>query len=89
MIAALFSVLLVASQTPATTSETTTTSSTTQESAQPVQPTKTAAKEKKTCRVDPANTGSRMKKKICLTAVEWEKHSAGKSAGDLKTIGGR
>ena len=86
MIAALFSVLLFASQTPATTE---TASAPAQESAQPVQPTKTAAKEIKTCRVDPAKTGSRMKKKICLTEVEWEKHSSGKSAGDLKTIGGR
>ena len=45
--------------------------------------------EKKICKIDELDTGSRMKKRICLTQVEWEKRNAGRSAGDLKTIGGR
>lgn len=46
-------------------------------------------KAKKICREDPNLTGTRMKKKICLTEVEWAKRNQGKSVGDLKTIGGR
>ncbi len=45
--------------------------------------------EKKICKIDELDTGSRMKKRICLTQVEWDKRKAGKSVGDLKTIGGR
>lgn len=87
MISALFSVLLLAAETPAATAGAA--SPTTQEAAATAQPVKKAEKEKKICKVDPANTGSRMKRNICLTQVEWEKREAGKSAGDLKTIGGR
>ena len=47
------------------------------------------AKAKKICREDPNITGTRMKKKICLTEVEWAKRNEGKSVGDLKAIGGR
>lgn len=43
-------------------------------------------KEKKICRVDPALTGTRMQKKLCLTQSEWDLRSRGKSAGELKTI---
>lgn len=87
MIAALFSVLLLAAETPATTAET---ASTPTEAAAPaVEPAKTATKEKKICRVDPANTGTRMKKKVCLTQNEWEMKAKGKNAGDLKTMGAR
>lgn len=50
-----------------------------------VEPVKT----KKICKVDPGLTGSRMKKKLCLTETEWAQRTAGKNAGDLKTIGGR
>ena len=46
-------------------------------------------KAKKVCREDMRTTGSRMKKKVCLTEAEWAKRDAGKSTGDLKTIGGR
>ena len=46
-------------------------------------------KAKKICREDPKITGSRMKKKICLTEAEWDKRNQGKSVGDLKVIGGR
>ena len=46
-------------------------------------------KERKICKIDPAHTGSRMKKKLCLTETEWAQRKAGKNAGDLKTIGGR
>jgi len=34
-------------------------------------------KEKKICREDPAYTGSRMKKQICLTEAEWQKRNGG------------
>ena len=85
MIAALFSVLLLAAETPATTAETA--SAPTEATA--VEPAKTATKEKKICRVDPANTGTRMKKKICLTQNEWDMKAKGKNAGDLKTLGAR
>ena len=46
-------------------------------------------KAKKVCRPDMSTTGSRMKKKICLTEAEWAKRDAGRSTSDLKTIGGR
>jgi hypothetical protein len=87
MIAALFSVLLLAAETPATTAET---ASTPAETAAPAtEPTKTAVKEKKICRIDPANTGTRMQKKLCMTQTEWDMKARGKNAGDLKTLGGR
>lgn len=87
MIAALFSVLLLAPETPAATAETA--SPTTQEAATTAQPVEKAEKSKKICGADPANTGSRMPRKLCLTEIEWEKRAAGRSAGDLKTIGAR
>lgn len=55
-------------------------------SAQQAEPAK---KEKKICRVDEGNTGSRMRKKLCLTETEWEMKAQGKDAADLKTIGAR
>ncbi len=82
MIAALFSVLLLAAETPAT-------PDTAGAATQAAEPAQAAAKEKKVCRIDPANTGTRMKKKLCLTQTEWDIRSRGKSASDLKTIGGR
>ena len=87
MIAALFSVMLLAAETPAATAETA--SPTTGEAAAPAQPVKKAEKEKKICKTDPSYTGSRMKRNICLTQVEWDKRAEGRNAGDLKTIGGR
>jgi hypothetical protein len=84
MIPLLFSALLLAVETPVAE-----TASPTTEAAPAVEHHQVAKKEKKICKVDPANTGSRMKRNICLTQVEWEKRAAGKNAGDLKTIGGR
>ena len=60
-----------------------------QEPTQVAQPAAATKKESKICKVDPAHTGSRMKKKLCLTETEWAQRNAGKNAGDLKTIGGR
>jgi len=45
--------------------------------------------EKKICRVDTTDTGSRVKKRKCMTKVEWENRDAGKTTNDLKTMGGR
>jgi len=84
MITALFSVLLLASETPAAAPEAT---SALAQEAPEAEPTKKA--EKKICRVDPALTGSRMKTKLCLTQTEWDRRAAGKSVGDLKTMGAR
>ena len=55
----------------------------------PVEQAAMPAKDKKICKVDPGHTGSRMKKKLCLTETEWAQMKSGKSAGDLKTIGAR
>ena len=49
----------------------------------------TSKSEKKICRTDEGATGSRMRKKQCLTQTEWDRKAQGKSAADLKTIGGR
>ena len=86
MIAALFSVLLLASDTPATGTEAA--SAPTQSTPLPAAPpAKTVVK--KICRTDESDTGSRMRKKVCFSQTEWDKREAGKSVGDLKTIGGR
>jgi hypothetical protein len=76
----LFSVLLLASDPSAADASAT---------SNPAEQAVPAKKEKKICRIDPANTGSRMPKKFCLSQVEWEKHNAGRSAGDLETVGAR
>ena len=52
-------------------------------------PAPKAQKQKKICKVDPAHTGSRMAKKLCLTETEWAQREAGKDAADLKTMGAR
>jgi hypothetical protein len=53
-------------------------------------PVATAEKsDKKICKVDPNYTGSRMRKKLCLTQSEWTLRAQGKNAGDLKTMGAR
>ncbi|MBA3666465.1 MAG: hypothetical protein H0W65_01915 [Sphingomonas sp.] len=78
MISVLFSVLLLASDAAVAT---------------PAQPAPTAAQastaESKICRPDPAYTGTRMRKRLCLTQNQWDLRGNGKSAGDLKTIGAR
>ena len=76
MIPALFALLLIADN------------STAPAAAQPAEVAQ-AAKEKKICKNDPSYTGSRMRKKLCLTESEWDLKSQGKSADDLKTIGAR
>ena len=43
-------------------------------------------KEKKICKDDPSYTGSRMKRKICLTAGEWEVRDA-RGVGNFGTSG--
>ena len=77
MIPALFALLLVADNSTATAA------------AQPAEVAAPAEKEKKICKVDPSYTGSRMRKKLCLTEAEWDLKAQGKSAADLKTIGAR
>jgi hypothetical protein len=85
MIAALFSVLLLAAETPAATPETASVPN--QAATTAAEPAGTAEKEKKICRVNPADTGSRMKKRLCLTQNEWDMRSKGRSAEDVKTLG--
>jgi hypothetical protein len=77
MIPALFALLLIAEN------------STPSAATQPVEAAAQAEKEKKICKVDPNYTGSRMRKKLCLTEAEWDLKAQGKSAADLKTIGAR
>jgi hypothetical protein len=76
MISALFALMLVA-QEPA------------QAAAQESTEVQKPEKEKKICRENVGATGSRMRKKICLTQAEWDQRDQGKSVADLKTIGGR
>ncbi len=58
------------------------------EAAAPAEPAK-AASNKKICRIDTRDTGSRLKKRICLTEVEWANRKEGRDAGDLKSMGAR
>ena len=76
MISALFALLLVA-QEPAESAATESTE------------VQKSEKAEKICRVDKNQTGSRMRKKLCLTQTEWDLKAQGKSTADLKTIGGR
>ncbi len=46
-------------------------------------------KEQKICRVDQNESSSRMRKRVCLTPTEWDQKANGKTANDLKNIGGR
>jgi hypothetical protein len=59
--------------------------------AVPLQPTQAATpeKEKKICRVDENESSSRLRKRVCLTASQWELRNQGVSANDLKTMGAR
>lgn len=43
-------------------------------------------KEKRICKDDPSYTGSRMKRKLCLTEIEWEKRDA-RGVGNFGTSG--
>jgi hypothetical protein len=54
-------------------------------------PAATAPKvaEKKICKIDENESSSRLRKRVCMTASEWDMKAQGKSADDLKTIGGR
>jgi hypothetical protein len=55
----------------------------------PAKPAETPKKasEKKICKVDPDQTGTRFRARICLTETEWEMRAQGKSGADLKTLG--
>lgn len=76
MIPALLSAFLLVADTPAVT---TVTSPAAQETPVAGAP----KKEKKICKPDPAFTGTRMKKNICLSEAEWDKrnHSGINSSG--------
>jgi hypothetical protein len=78
MISALFALMLVAQDAPAA-------------AAAPETQVENQEKtsEKKICRTNEGATGSRMRKKMCLTQTEWDRRDQGKSAADLKTIGAR
>ncbi len=56
--------------------------------AQPA-PAVKPVKQEKICRVDENESSSRLRKRICLTQTEWDQKAAGKTANDLKNIGGR
>ena len=75
----LFAAALLAATDPAATS------------ASPTQPVEAAApeKEKKICKVEQDESSSRLRKRVCYTATEWERHDEGVSANDLKTMGAR
>lgn len=45
--------------------------------------------DKRICKVDTNSTGSRMRKKLCLTQTEWDLKAQGKDAAGLKNIGAR
>lgn len=45
-------------------------------------------KEKKICKVDPNFTGTRMRKRICMTETEWANKNA-TTVNDLKNMGAR
>ena len=45
-------------------------------------------REKKICKADEGFTGTRFKKKLCLTETEWTNRSA-TTANDLKNMGAR
>ena len=77
MIPALFALLIVA-ENPASTA-----------AAEPAGSAPQATKERKVCKADPNFTGSRMRKKICMTEAEWDLKAQGKSAADLKSMGAR
>ena len=47
-----------------------------------------AKREKKICKPDEGFTGTRFKKKLCLTETEWANRSA-TTANDLKNMGAR
>ncbi len=57
--------------------------------AAPAEPAAKPAKasEKKICKVDPEQTGTRFRARICLTEIQWELRAQGKSGADLKVLG--
>ena len=44
-------------------------------------------KEKQICKVDTADTSSRLRKRVCMTQTEWDRKEAGKDYEDLKGMG--
>jgi hypothetical protein len=59
--------------------------------ATPTQPVQAAApeKEKKICKVEQDESSSRLRKRTCLTASEWDLHNQGVNGADLKRMGAR
>jgi hypothetical protein len=56
----------------------------------PDQPSQKPAKEKKICKTEEASSVSRMRKRTCRTAKEWEDaRSGGASTADLQRMGAR
>ena len=62
--------------------------------ATPATPTQTAQAaapqtEKKICKVEQDESSSRLRKRTCLTASEWDLKDQGVNAADLKRMGAR
>lgn len=58
--------------------------------AQPAQPVAAKpVKERKICKVDENESTSRLRKRVCLTATEWDQRSQGVNTNDLKNMGAR
>lgn len=41
-------------------------------------------RQRQICRIDPADTGSRMPRQLCLSAEQWENRADGRSEADLR-----
>ena len=52
-------------------------------------PAPAAASTKKICKVDTLDTGSRVRKRVCLTQVEWDNRAEGKTTNQIKNMGAR
>ena len=76
MIAALFALMLIAEE-PAQVAATT-----------PAEIEK-PEKEKKICRADGQETGTRLSQRTCLTRSQWEQRAKAKAAAELKAMGGQ
>lgn len=53
----------------------------------PVLPAK-KVKQRPICRTDPADTGSRMPRQLCMSAEQWESRAEGRSEADLRGAAG-
>ena len=52
-------------------------------------PAEAPKKEKKTCRLDDADSGSHMVHRLCLTAQEWQQRGQGAVGGSHSSISGK